>query len=247
MARTPSPAQLLPAPSMMLPISLAILSLVFPARAEVPALYTGTWRSTGMPRGDYHEFTQNANGSYTGKGWGTWSDDLTSGTNNYTVSGITSDAVCETDATTGAVSVRYEYSMILDYDLGANPMPSWNTPSGQKQVICGYNTYDTTTDIMTVTTYNHEDTTIALSVDPGACPATANAAATTSGWWTSTADVYTYQCVANCADWACDSTDSTNPLVVEDAESAGVGKPGVGAFRSLVATLVITLALWYRQ
>jgi hypothetical protein len=59
--------------------------------------------------------------------------------------------------------------------------------------------------------------------------------------------VYTYECVANCADWACDSTDSTNPLVVEDAESAGVGKPGVGGFRSLVATLVITLALWYRQ
>ena len=40
MARTPSPAKLLPAPSMMLPISLAVLSLVFPARAEVPALYT---------------------------------------------------------------------------------------------------------------------------------------------------------------------------------------------------------------
>jgi hypothetical protein len=112
---------------------------------------------------------------------------------------------------------------------------------------------------MTVTTYDHENNTIALSVDPGACPATANTAATTSGWWTSTAATYTYECVANCADWACDSTDSTNstdstdstdstnPLVVEDAESAGVGKPGVGAFRSLVATLVITLALWYRQ
>jgi hypothetical protein len=235
---------------MMILASLALLSLVSPARAEVPALITGTWRMTGMPRDNgeylYDEFTQNANGDYTGKGWGTW-DVPVSGTNNYTYSGVTSDVVCETDATTGAVSVRYEYSMILDYDLGANPLPSWNTPSGQKQVICGYNTYDTTTDIMTVTAYNHEDTTIALSVDPGACPATANTAATTSGWWTSTADVYTYKCVANCADWACDSTDSTNPLVVEDAESAGVGKPGVGAFRSLVATLVITLALWYRQ
>merc|ERR1712216_88451 len=118
LARTPSPTQLLPAPSMMLPISLAVLSLVFPARAEVPALYTGTWRSTGMPRGEYHESTQNANGSYTGKGWGTWSDDLTSGTNNYTVSGITSDAVCETDATTGAVSLRYKYTSIQDCTSG---------------------------------------------------------------------------------------------------------------------------------
>ena len=129
--------------------------------------------------------------------------------------------------------------MIHDYDLGANPMPSWNTPSGQKRVVCGYNTHDATTDIITVTSYQSEH--VALSVDPGTCPATANLAATTSGWWTSTAATYTYECVANCADWACDST-----LAVEDAESAGVGKTGVGAFRSLVATLIITLALWYR-
>ena len=235
---------------MMLLVSLAVLSLVFPARAEIPALFTGTWHLTGMPRQNgqwlHDEFTQNANGDYTGKGWGNW-DGLTSGTNNYTYSGITSDGVCETDATTGAVTFRSEWTMIENYDVGANPEPTWSTPSWRKWVWCGYNTYDTTTDIMTVTTYNHEDTTIALSVDPGACPATSNTAATTSGWWTSTATVYTYECVANCADWACDSTDSTNPLVVEDAESAGVGKPGVGAFRSLVATLVITLALWYRQ
>ena len=233
---------------MMILASLAVLSLVSPARAEVPALITGTWRMTGMPRDNgqylYDEFTQNANGDYTGKGWGTWSDPA-SGTNNYTYSGVTSDVVCETDATTGAVSVRYEYTMIHDYDLGANPMPSWNTPSGQKRVLCGYNTYDATTDIITVTNYQSEH--VALSVDPGACPATANVAATTSGWWTSTANTYTYECVANCADWACDSTDSTDsttPVIVEDAESAGVGKTGVGAFCSLVATLIITLALW---
>ena len=137
---------------MMLLVSLAVLSLVFPARAEVPALITGTWRMTGTPRGDgdflHDEFTQHANGSYTGKGWGTWSEDLTSGTNNYTYSGITSDAVCETDTSTGAVTHRSKWTLVEDWDLGANPMPDWNTPAGQKYVFCAYNTYDDATDIM---------------------------------------------------------------------------------------------------
>ena len=82
---------------MMILASLALLSLVSPARAQVPALITGTWRMTGMPRDNgeylYDEFTQNANGDYTGKGWGTW-DVPVSGTNNYTYSGVTSDVVC---------------------------------------------------------------------------------------------------------------------------------------------------------
>ena len=234
-ARTPSPAQLLPAPSMMLLVSLAVLSLVFPARAEVPALFTGTWRMTGMPRDDgqylYDEFTQNANGDYTGKGWGTWSDDLTSGTNNHTYSGITSDAVCETDATTGAVSHRSEYTMILDYDLGANPMPSWSTPSGQKHVYCGYNTYDATTDIMTVTNYEGSET-FALSADPGACPATAQEAATSLSWSAVTTETsYTYECVADCNPWACDAT-----VLVDDAESAAVSN---GCAKCLLGTVLV--------
>jgi hypothetical protein len=115
---------------MMILASLAVLSLISPARAEVPALITGTWRMTGMPRDNgeylYDEFTQNANGDYTGKGWGTW-DVPVSGTNNYTYSGVTSDVVCETDATTGAVSVRYEYSAIFDYDLGAICLRTYQT------------------------------------------------------------------------------------------------------------------------
>jgi len=233
-ARTPSPAQLLPAPSMMLLVSLAVLSLVFPARAEVPALFTGTWRMTGMPRDDgqylYDEFTQNANGDYTGKGWGTWSDPA-SGTNNYTYSGITSDGVCETDATTGAVSHRSEYTMILDYDLGANPMPSWSTPSGQKHVYCGYNTYDATTDIMTVTNYEGSET-FALSADPGACPATAQEAATSLSWSAVTTETsYTYECVADCNPWACDAT-----VLVDDAESAAVSN---GCAKCLLGTVLV--------
>ena len=55
---------------MMLLVSLAVLSLVFRVRAEVPAMFTGTWRMTGMPRGNllHDEFTQNANGDYNGRG-----------------------------------------------------------------------------------------------------------------------------------------------------------------------------------
>ena len=240
MARTPSPAQLLPAPSMMLPVSLAVLSLVFPARAEVPALFTGTWRMTGMPRDDgqylYDEFTQNANGDYTGKGWGTWSDDLTSGTNNHTYSGITSDAVCETDATTGAVSHRSEYTMILDYDLGANPMPSWSTASGQKHVFCGYNTYDATTDIMTVTNYEGSET-FALSADPGACPATAQEAATSLSWSAVTTESsYTYECVADCNPWACDATDFVGSTTTSGADAPATQTNSIEFFASTDGT-----------
>jgi len=236
LARTPSPAQLLPAPSMMLPISLAVLSLVFPARAEVPALYTGTWRSTGMPRGEYHESTQNANGSYTGKGWGTWSDDLTSGTNNYTVSGITSDAVCETDATTGAVSLRYKYTSIQDWDLGANPMPSWSTASGQKRVFCGYGTYDATTDIMTVTDYEGSET-FALSDDPGACPTTAQEAATGLSWSAVTTESsYTLECVADCNPWACDATDLVGSTITSGADASATQTNSIEFFASTDGT-----------
>jgi len=211
---------------MMLLVSLAVLSLVFPARAEVPALITGTWRMTGTPRGDgdflHDEFTQHANGSYTGKGWGTWSEDLTSGTNNYTYSGITSDAVCETDASTGAVTHRSKWTLVEDWDLGANPMPDWNTPAGQKYVFCAYNTYDDATDIMTVTNYRGNET-IALSVDPGACPATAQEAATKGLSWaarTYDAGSLTYECVADCVPWACDAADAEDAAASPSTDAA---------------------------
>ena len=51
-ARTPSPAQLLPAPSMMLLVSLAVLSLVFPARAEVGKLRRAAAHRPLHPHGD---------------------------------------------------------------------------------------------------------------------------------------------------------------------------------------------------
>ena len=215
---------------MMLLVSLAVLSLVFPARAEIPALFTGTWQMTGMPRDDgqwlHDEFTQNANGDYTGKGWGNW-EGLTSGTNNYTYSGITSDGVCETDATTGAVTFRSQWTYIEDWNVGANPQPTWSkTPSGQKLVGCGYNTYDTTTDIMTAIHYRSTETT-ALSVDPGACPATAAEAAAGLSWAPETfvGGPFLFKCVADCNPWACDETASPAPLVA----------------RSLVPTLVAGL------
>lgn len=238
---------------MMLLVSLAVLSLVFPARAEIPALFTGTWHLTGMPRQNgqwlHDEFTQNANGDYTGKGWGNW-DGLTSGTNNYTYSGITSDGVCETDATTGAVTFRSEWTMIQNYDVGANPEPTWSTPSWRKWVWCGYNTYDTTTDIMTVTNYRSNETT-ALNVDPGACPATAAEAAAGLSWAPETfgGDPLPYKCVADCNPWACDETaspaspsddDESEPIVLlDDDESAAVSTDR--AERSLVPTLVAGL------
>ena len=209
---------------MMLLVSLAVLSLVFRVRAEVPAMFTGTWRMTGMPRGNllHDEFTQNANGDYTGKGWGTWSENITSGTNNYTYSGITADAVCETDASTGAVTHRSKWTFIEDWDLGANPVPSWNTPTGQKHVFCGYNTYDDANDIMTVTNYRAPEY-IALSVDPGACPATAQEAATNGlSWAAETNDPvsYTYECVADCNPWACDTADAADAADAVDAAAS---------------------------
>ena len=194
---------------MMLLVSLAVLSLVFRVRAEVPAMFTGTWRMTGMPRGNllHDEFTQNANGDYTGKGWGTWSENITSGTNNYTYSGITADAVCETDASTGAVTHRSKWTFIEDWDLGANPVPSWNTPTGQKHVFCGYNTYDDATDIMTVTNYRGPEY-IALSVDPGACPATVQEAATNGLSWAAEATTpcrTRHESSGTATPWACDA------------------------------------------
>ena len=236
-------------------VSLAVLSLVFPARAEVPAMFTGTWRMTGMPRGDgnflHDEFTQNANGDYTGKGWGTWSENITSGTNNYTYSGITSDAVCETDASTGAVTHRSKWTFVEDWDLGANPMPSWNTPAGQKHVFCGYNTYDDANDIMTVTNYRGPEY-IALSVDPGACPATAQEAATNGlSWAAETNDPvsYTYECVADCVPWACDAADaaaSPSLVLVDDDESAACmrGRTNTRVRITLLVAALGTLGLY---
>ena len=230
---------------MMILASLALLSLVSPARAEVPALITGTWRMTGMPRDNgewlYDEFTQNANGDYTGKGWGVW-DVPVSGTNNYTYSGVTSDAVCETDASTGAVTHRSKWTFIRDWDLGANPMPSWNTPTGQKYVYCGYNTYDDANDIMTVTNYRGDEMT-PLSDDPGACPATAQEAATNGLSWAAEPNeyVYTYECVADCNPWACDAL-----VIVDDDESAACmrGRTNTRVRITLLVAALGTLGLY---
>ena len=225
---------------MMLLVWLAVLSLVFPARAEIPPLFMGTWHLTAVIPDDddwlHDEFTMNASGEYTGKGWGTWSDPA-SGTNNYTYHGVVSDAVCETDATTGAVSFRSKYTVIEDYDVGANPQPSWSTAFGQKMVNCGYNTYDATTGIMTVTSYRSSETT-ALSVDPGVCPATARGAATGLSWAPETRSrTLTYRCVADCNPWACDDTVS----LVEDDASAAVSTGFAEC--SLVTALVAGLEI----
>tara|TARA_B110000977_G_scaffold72086_1_gene97647 strand:- start:7 stop:2268 length:2262 start_codon:yes stop_codon:yes gene_type:complete len=210
--------------------SLVVASLVSSARAELPALITGTWRMTGMPRGDgkwtYDEFTEHANGSWTGKGWGVWSDPA-SGTNNYTVTGNVSDAVCETNATTSAVTFRHKYTMVETYDVGANPIPSWGTPSGKHEVRCGYNTYDAATETMTVHVYYGE--MFDLGVDPGDCPATDEEAATGINWISLLSDVtYTFKCVADCNAWACVSCTTSQYVENDECVDCPTGSISVG-------------------
>ena len=133
-------------------------------------------------------------------------------------------------------------------------MPSWNTPAGQKHVFCGYNTYDDATDIMTVTNYVGDET-IALSVDPGACPATAQEAETKGlSWAAETNDPvsYTYECVADCVPWACDATDAADAaaspslVLVDDDESAACmrGRTNTRVRITLLVAALGTLGLY---
>jgi len=107
-----------------------------------------------------------------------------------------------------------------------------------------------------VTNYRGNET-FALSVDPGACPETAQEAETKGLSWAattydSTSWTYTYECVADCVPWACDAADAADAaaspslVLVDDDESAACmrGRINTRVHITLLVAALGTLGLY---